>query len=433
MSPMPNGLKPPISSSLSLTLVIIFLGVGFASLARADIDELKEKINERNNQIKQLEAEIAGYQNDLEQVGKDKQSLESTLKNLNLTQKKLTAEIKLTQSKIDATTEKIKELASGILDKKTRLETITDGLGELLRNLNKFDQETLVETLLGKGSISEFWNTVSAIEKFSANLKAQRDTIKEIKAELENRKQESEIQKKKLLSLKTELKDRNTILEANKQEKNQLLLETKSKESNYKKILADKFARRDAFKKELLEFESQLKFEIDPSRLPSAGSRVLSWPLDVIKITQYFGNTAFARANPQVYSGLGHNGIDFRASIGTPVKSALKGKVRGIGNTDTVCRGGSYGKWVLIDHDNGLSTLYAHFSLIKVGEGDYVETGQVIGYSGDTGYATGPHLHFTVYASQAVQIVDRRSRVCAGVYHMPVAGFKGYLNPLSYL
>ncbi|HEY4508236.1 MAG TPA: M23 family metallopeptidase, partial [Candidatus Paceibacterota bacterium] len=109
------------------------------------------------------------------------------------------------------------------------------------------------------------------------------------------------------------------------------------------------------------------------------------------------------------------------------------GTVKGAGNTDTVCPGASYGKWVLIEHANGLSTLYAHLSLIKVSEGQEVATGETVGYSGETGYATGPHLHFTVYATQGVRIMNRKSAVCGGTYRMPIADLKAYLNPLKYL
>jgi len=98
-----------------------------------------------------------------------------------------------------------------------------------------------------------------------------------------------------------------------------------------------------------------------------------------------------------------------------------------------VCPGASYGKWVLVRHTNGLSTLYAHLSVISVSVGDQISGSSVIGYSGNTGYSTGPHLHFTVYATQGVEIMDRKSRVCGGIYTMPIADLRAYLNPLSYL
>jgi murein DD-endopeptidase MepM/ murein hydrolase activator NlpD len=96
---------------------------------------------------------------------------------------------------------------------------------------------------------------------------------------------------------------------------------------------------------------------------------VLAWPVDEPYITQYFGNTAFATQNPQVYGGKGHNAVDLRASPGTPIKAARGGVVKGTGNTDLTCPGASYGKWIFIEHDNGLSTIYAHLSTQLVSQG----------------------------------------------------------------
>ncbi len=145
-------------------------------------------------------------------------------------------------------------------------------------------------------------------------------------------------------------------------------------------------------------------------------------------ITQYFGNTAFSRT--AAYKGQGHNGIDLRASVGTPVKAALTGTVQEINlGTAPNCQ---YGKWVLIKHNNGLTTLYAHLSSISVVPGQAVSTGQLIGYSGQTGYATGPHLHFTVYVSSGVTFTQYKCNSGASV-KLPISPFNGYLNPINYL
>jgi len=89
----------------------------------------------------------------------------------------------------------------------------------------------------------------------------------------------------------------------------------------------------------------------------------------------------------------GHNGIDFRAAVGTPVVSAAEGTI-------TLARSGGYnsgyGSYVVIKHPNGTQTLYAHLSAVYVATGAEVRRGQTIGLSGNTGRSTGPHLHFEV-------------------------------------
>ena len=107
--------------------------------------------------------------------------------------------------------------------------------------------------------------------------------------------------------------------------------------------------------------------------------------------------------------------------------------VAGTGNTGVLRSCVSYGKWIMLRHPNGLSTLYAHLSLIDVVPGQQVRAGQTIAYSGNTGYTTGPHLHFGVYATQGIEIKPLTNSVNCRNIIIPVADFKAYLNPLSYL
>jgi murein DD-endopeptidase MepM/ murein hydrolase activator NlpD len=89
----------------------------------------------------------------------------------------------------------------------------------------------------------------------------------------------------------------------------------------------------------------------------------------------------------------------------------------------------------MIRHDNGLNSLYAHLSLIKVTTGQVLGLGDTVGYVGQTGYATGPHLHFTVFATEGVAISSLPSRGCPGKnYVVPLPTKTGaVLNPLLYL
>jgi murein DD-endopeptidase MepM/ murein hydrolase activator NlpD len=114
----------------------------------------------------------------------------------------------------------------------------------------------------------------------------------------------------------------------------------------------------------------------------------------------------------------------------------LSGTVRATGNTDAVPGCYSWGKWTLIDHANGLSTLYAHQSAINVSPGQGVSTGEVIGYVGSTGFSTGPHLHFTVYAKEGVSVRkfnEIKTVTSCGPASTPVAAVDAYIDPMLYL
>lgn len=91
----------------------------------------------------------------------------------------------------------------------------------------------------------------------------------------------------------------------------------------------------------------------------------------------------------------GHKGMDIAGPWGTPVVAAADGQVIEANNYDSW--GYSWGYYVLIYHNGTYSTRYAHLSSVAVSKGQYVTTGTVIGYEGDTGNVTGPHLHFEVY------------------------------------
>ena len=87
----------------------------------------------------------------------------------------------------------------------------------------------------------------------------------------------------------------------------------------------------------------------------------------------------------------GHTGIDYALYQGTPVLAAMAGKVSRAANIAT-----GYGSHIVLDHDGGVQTVYAHLSRMSVSLGETVREGQLIGYSGNTGNSTGPHLHFEV-------------------------------------
>lgn len=397
-------------------------------------EELRGKISQQQSEIKEIEEEIEKYEKQLTEIGREKQTLEGAVRELDVSRRKVNASISLAQRQINSTSATIDDLSTDIEEKEARIAQNQDALAETIRQMNETEMDSFVEVILGSDDISSLWSDFDTLQQFQVVVRSEVDTLALQKSELEGVREQEEVEQGKLVAHKTELSTQRHSLDINRRAKNTLLKETKNRESTYQDLLEEKRRAKEEFEAQLRSFEAQLEYILDPESIPPAGKGVLSWPLSKVTVTQYFGNTKFAKSG--AYNGNGHNGIDLRAAIGTPVKAALSGNVKATGNTDAYRGCYSYGKWILVEHVNGLATLYAHLSDISVSPGQAVGTGQTIGYSGNTGFSTGPHLHFTVYAGDAVKVVrlgDIKSRTSCKDAKIPVAAWEGYLNPLDYL
>lgn len=419
----------------ALTVFIVLVISTSSLLAQNKVDELKSKIDKRNLDIAELEKQIQSYQKQIDALNSQSSSLKSTLKTLQLTREKLEKNIALTQDKITAKNFELQKLNLNINE---TISDITDSnriIAKTFSMINEIDNQSLPAIVLGSKSISEGLGSVEQIGTIQSGLREKIEKLNRDKVNLEQNKKQTEKARAELQKLNNQLSNERALVLATADEQNQLLKETKDNEANYKILLAQKREEAQAFEREINSYEAQLKILVDPKLLPVVGTGVLSWPVDNVYITQKYGYTEFSTTNKQFYKNGSHNGIDLRAPIGTAIKSARSGVVMGVGNTDLVRGCKSYGKWVLVRHDNGISTIYAHLSLPVVSTGQRVETGEIVGYSGQTGAATGPHLHFGVLASQGLRVAKITKQEFPSVVKcinsiIPVGKT---LNPLDYL
>ena len=158
-------------------------------------------------------------------------------------------------------------------------------------------------------------------------------------------------------------------------------------------LLGQLQARKSEFESQIVALQrqsdalaAQLRGRQSGQSLVPSGHGVFAVPIPGAPITSGFG----PRVHPIYGDVRMHTGVDFGASYGTPIHAAGDGVVVSAGPL------GGYGNATVIDHGNGLATLYGHQSSIVVAPGQSVRRGQVIGYVGCTGLCTGPHLHFEV-------------------------------------
>lgn len=408
-----------------LTAVLLLLSPAFAFGQTAA--ELERQISDHNREIAQLSEEIAKYEAQLASASSKKQTLQNTINQLNISRKKLIASISATKKRIATTELEIKQLSQGIALKEGSIKNDKAGLAETLRRLNGIEAEPFSVRLLSKEDMSAVWDDIDATAQIQEAVREDIVKLALQKKSLSQTKTTAEGKRADLVKQQKTLVAEQGSLDATRKAQNELLAQTKSQESNFQAILAQKQAEKVAFEAALFELASKLEYTLDPTRIPPAGKGILRWPLDNVYITQQFGKTSSAK---RLYTSGTHDGIDFRASLATPVRASLSGTVMEVNHG--AVQNCQYGKWVLIRHGNGLATLYGHLSDVSVSKGASVTIGQVIGYSGNTGYATGPHLHFTVYLAEAVSFKQYVCKSGRSVV-VPIAPLNAYLNPLDYL
>jgi murein DD-endopeptidase MepM/ murein hydrolase activator NlpD len=438
---------PTIKQIVYVIFASILLLGGIATsvvTAEESAEDLRNKISESQKQLASIEEEIKKFEAQLNQVGAEKKTLQSAIRELDLSRDKIKASIRATEQKISSTDLEIEELEREIYIKELEIDKNKQAVAQSFRSVDQIESQSMVEVLLGYDSMAEVWDTLEEQALLQESIRESTKILAALKKEYESAKNKSLEKRGQLGELKNELSGEEDVLKGTINQKDSLLSKTKNEEAEYQKLLAEKRSEKERFEKEMREYESKLQFILNPASIPVAGSGVLKWPFspaymaecpsytgalgNAFCLTQYFGNTEFAKSG--AYNGYGHNGIDFRASIGTAVTSALAGTVLDVNHA--VAANCQYGKWVLVKHGNGLTTLYAHLSSISVAKGQQVATGQLLGHSGNTGYSTGPHLHFTVYASDAVNFKQYTCNSGPTVL-VPVAAYSGYLNPMDYL
>ena len=381
------------------------------------IEDLKLEIENKQKEIQELEKQAEQYNQAIKTKQKEKVNLQNHIFILNSKINKLKTEIRITQSRIVETSLKIGELSLAI---DTQIREITgqkQALTEIIQTLAEYDKTTPFELFLGNDSFSDFLNQMEYTELLQGQIQTKLDNIQTLKVQLEGEKTDSEEKKNDLEGLKIQLSGQNQILGNQKGEKEDILKVTKNQESRFQSLLKEVDKKRLEIQKEIFELETKLNLAIDPNSIPRPNKGVVAWPT-AGRITQGYGPTSKTGFINNVYSF--HNGIDIASGAGAPIKAARNGVVAATGDNGKY----AYGKWVAIRHDNGLTTLYGHFSAILVSPGATVKQGQVIGLEGETGFATGPHLHFTIYATNTFRTEQRWFGL------LPLGGS---LNPFDYL
>lgn len=406
--------------------------------SQTEVNQLEQNIQTKLQERNDLEREAERLREELANVGTQKNSLSQEISLIASERRALENQINQTLNDIETISLEVRKSQSLIDEFNTKIRYQSNTLESLLRRISHIDKLSYFELIFSSRKLPDVLLARDAYARLQEPLIDLTYDLKESKEQVFENTKELATKQQDLSLEQSILDDQRNIVRSQEEKKDAVLQETKNKESTYQQNLKNTLETIKKLDQEIRTYESTLEFLLDPSQLPEKDSEAFAWPLDHVLITQRFGRTV---SSERLYTSGSHSGVDFRAATGTPVYAVADGVVKGIGDTDKTCPRASFGKWAFIEHTNlGLSTTYGHLSGIRVEEGQQVQKGDVIAYSGNTGRSTGPHLHLTVYATEGVdgdegvRVTSRPSAACVGqTYRMPLAPTAAYLDPLDFL
>jgi len=295
-------------------------------------------------------------------------------------------EIRQIELELELIMAKISEEDSRVADNKKRI-------GELLRQVNRYERRGYLGIFIEQDSLSEIFDELHRVEMLNGNVSAQLGMIKKIRQSLEDNQGLLSTKRAEALEAKESLDETKLSLEEEKSLKDRILGETKASESEFQAILKQLRNEEAALDSTIVTIEKELRGRLKLDDKAIAGK--ITWPINPSKgISAYFHDSGY----PFRYI-FEHTAIDIRASQGTPISTAGPGYIAKVYNGGR----GNTPSYVMILHGNNVSTVYMHLSSINVSQDTYVAAGQIIGAVGGTPgtpgagkWTTGPHLHFEV-------------------------------------
>ena len=390
-------------------LTVLLVGITPLSVSAETLEEIQA-------QQEQLQAENQELQTRLDSLREDeaqKQAYQDTLQQqIDVVQE----QILTTRQNIEDLNASIQELTMKLDKSQEAVQDTIDQFKERLVALYTAGHVSTLEILLDSESLSDFTTRMTLLDNMTAHDQAIIDTLEAYIESTQADRDQVEAEKKQVAQLQVTLEDKQDELDALYEENRAALGEIQGQmyaTENQMEINEEELAAGEAKIQAAIEAQKKAEEEAKKKAQEAAqqqaqqsgnspsqgGSPIANPPSDGSG-----GGSGFHCIWPLpgvslIYSPFngypGHKGMDIAGPWGTPVVAAADGQVIEANNYDSW--GYSWGYYVLIYHNGTYSTRYAHLSSVAVSKGQYVTAGTVIGYEGDTGNVTGPHLHFEVY------------------------------------
>ncbi|MFA5020775.1 MAG: peptidoglycan DD-metalloendopeptidase family protein [Patescibacteria group bacterium] len=391
--------KSKIRGGIILTLIaggvffVAWAGVLAATAGpdQAIVNGLNKQIEEQQAKVEALTAKISEYSDNVKKNQKEAATLKSQIMLLDNQVGKTNLEISLKEEQAKELQLQIEQLGLQIGQTENKIIKEKEQLADVLRLIGRYEDRDYINILLTNDNFSDFFDQL----KYSANLQNEMqrtlNRVKETGEKLTTQKSGLEKQKEDLSAVLNKLDDTKAVLVSQKQNKSQLITATNQSEKKFQSLIASLKKEQAAANAQAAALDKQLRAELakkgSGEKFNSLENAILSWPTASRRITSTFHDPDY----PFIATLGQHSGLDIGIGIGTPVKSAEAGYVAKVGLGTKW-----YGNYIMIIHGGNITTLYGHLSSVSVKQDQYVTKGQQIGLSGNTGFSSGPHLHFEV-------------------------------------
>ena len=394
-------LKPIFSFALAFVMAVS-LFVGFipttaSAVTQSEINDLKSQKAALSEQSASYEATISSLKNKKNAQVELKTALDSKLALTNQQIMNLEEQIKLHDALIERKTQEVGEA-------QVTADEQLEKYKKRVRAMEESGRYNYVEVLFGANSIGEFLSLIDDIGDIMKSDKELEDSYKESVVNLKEAKAEYEEVQTELKQNKVECAQLKDQLQVDITQAAAVITSLQSDINENAAVLSELDSQESALQSQIQakvnQLNEQKKAEEEANRNnnnggssggSTTGTGNLVWP----SYCTYISSRQGPRVHPITGEYKNHGGTDIAASYGSAIYAADSGRV--VSSSDGW--NGGWGNYVMIDHGNGMQTLYAHMSSRAVSVGQTVSRGQTIGYVGSTGMSTGPHLHFEMYVN----------------------------------
>lgn len=372
-----------------LTLIMLINSANLVYAAPTTTDQLQEELRLRKAEIDSIGSRITDYQKRLEELSKKQAGLKNDLAIIGNETEIAQLDVESLRLSIEAQRLQIDIIEKQVQDSVVDLKRQKTYLRNVLVEMQRTQDTTPLEVIFSSAGMHEALSGIEHMTTVSGQLEKELGQTRALRDELQAKQSTQQEKVDELTDLQSELEARIAILEQRKAAADLLVAETNNSESQYRVLMSELRQEQAGITSRILELQDAIKQRIRDEEGDAAvddGQTTITSPLKSYVITATFKDPTYPFRNVSP-----HTGIDLAAPMGTPIYAAAPGVVSWV-------RAGStgYGNYVMVIHDDGLATLYAHMSRFGVTQDQYVKRGDIIGYVGSTGFSTGPHLHFEV-------------------------------------